>query len=221
MVIKSFPDPRTTDETGLVALGGDLEPESLILAYSQGIFPWPVEDLPLPWFCPLKRGILDFKKLHLPRSLIRAKNKKPYRFTIDAAFDSVIKACATIPRIGPDGKPAGTWITEEMIEAYRRLHRLGIAHSCEAWDGDQLVGGLYGVAVKGNFAGESMFHRADNASKLALLHLIDHLSQRGIDWIDIQMVTPHLELLGAQEISRARFLKRLAETQAEDRVLFP
>jgi len=211
MVIREFPNPELTTEEGILALGGDLEPESLILAYSQGIFPWPIEGYPLTWFCPPRRAILEFDRLHIPRSLAKAIRQTQFRFTLDHAFDQVIRACAATPR---PGQP-GTWITAEMIEAYCELHRLGHAHSAEVWEGSELVGGVYGVDASGVFAGESMFHQRPNASKFALLHLIEHLAAQGASWIDIQTVTPHMEALGAREIPRRKFLRLLSETQTQ------
>jgi len=201
---------------GIVALGGDLHVESLLLAYRSGIFPWPMEGLPLTWVCPPMRAILDFSELHIPRSLARERARTSLTFTIDRDFPTVIAACASVYR--PD--QPGTWITHGMLHAYRRFHEHGYAHSVEVWDGDELVGGLYGVAVDGAYAGESMFHRRPNASKLALLFLIDHLRSQGLDWIDIQVMTPHMEVLGAREIPRNQFLARLADTHRRDLVLF-
>jgi len=198
-------------------MGGDLHPESLLLAYREGIFPWPVDGLPLLWFSPPARGILDFAALHVPRSLARAQRQSPLHFSFDRAFSAVIRACAGTPRPGQ----AGTWITPAIEAAYGRLHRLGIAHSVEAWDGGELVGGAYGVDVDGAFAAESMFYRQPNASKLALLYLIEHLRGRGLDWLDIQIVTPHLARLGAQAMPRDDFLLRLQRTRARGLVLFP
>jgi leucyl/phenylalanyl-tRNA--protein transferase len=161
--------------------------------------------------------VLDFRDLHLPRSLRRARGQTALRLTLDAAFPDVIRACAATPR--PDQE--GTWITPAIESAYVRLHRLGVAHSAEAWAGDRLVGGVYGVDVGGAFAAESMFYHHPNASKLALLHLIDHLRSRGLDWLDIQVLTPHLARLGAHEIDRDVFLQRLATTLDRGLVLFP
>lgn len=216
MAVLRFPDPRDADEHGVVAVGGDLEPESLQLAYRQGIFPWPVEGLPLLWFCPAERGILEYKDLHLSRSLVYARRRATVRCTIDAAFGQVIRCCAAVPRAGQDG----TWITPEIIAAYTRLHELGIAHSVEAWEGARLVGGVYGVDVDGAFAAESMFHLQPNASKFALCHLVEHLHSRGLDWLDIQVLTPHLARMGAKAIARSAFLAKLARTRARGRVLF-
>jgi leucyl/phenylalanyl-tRNA--protein transferase len=201
----------------IVAVGGDLDPGTLLLAYRNGVFPWPVEGLPLLWFCPRERAILELDALHVSRSLARERRRTTLRFTTDAAFEDVIRGCALAPRPGQDA----TWITADIVAAYIRLHRLGVAHSVEAWRGDALVGGLYGVEVDGAFAAESMFHREPNASKLALLHLLDHVAARGLDWIDIQVMTPHLEHLGARPIPRAEFLGRLTRTRARGLRLFP
>jgi leucyl/phenylalanyl-tRNA--protein transferase len=216
MPVRRFPDPRTAAIDGIVAIGGDLHPETLLLAYRQGIFPWPMQGLPLTWMCPEERAVLEFDALHIPRSLAQTRRKSPFRFTIDKAFPEVIAACARAKR--PD--QPGTWITGPMMRAYVRFHELGHAHSVEAWEGDELVGGLYGVDVDGLFAGESMFRLRPNASKLALLHLIDHLRERGAEWIDIQIMTPHFELLGARNIPRDQFLVRLAEARERGIKLF-
>lgn len=213
MTITRFPDPETADSSGLLALGGDLEPESLLLAYRSGIFPWPIEDCPLAWFSPPRRGILEFARLHIPRSLAKTLKKAAFTLTIDQSFEAVIRACAETHGRGKGagaGEP-GTWITPEMITAYCELHRLGHAHSVEAWRERELVGGIYGVDCGGAFAAESMFHRESGASMAALLHLCTHLESRGAEWIDIQMVTPHMKIMGARAIPRARFLRRLGE----------
>lgn len=193
----------------IVAVGGDLEPETLVYAYGRGVFPWPAEGLPLLWYCPQERAIVELDRVHVGRSLARARRRSHLRFTIDAAFGEVIRACAHAPREGQ----SGTWITPAMIRAYTRLHERGTAHSVEAWEGDALVGGAYGVDAGGAFAAESMFHRRPDASKLALLHLFDHLRARGLAWIDIQVMTPHMERLGATTVPRAEFLQRLAATR--------
>lgn len=204
-----FPDPRCASPEGIVAFGADLRPATLLGAYRQGIFPWPIEGYPLPWFCPGKRAILEFERMHIPRSLARERRKSQWRLSIDEDFAGVIELCANVAREGE----AGTWITDGMIAAYLRLHRLGFAHSVEVWDGVRLIGGLYGVDADGSFAGESMFHRAPNASKFALLHLVEHLAARGATWIDIQTLTPHMETFGAREISRDEFLDLLLATR--------
>lgn len=200
----------------IVGVGGRLDPETLVRAYRRGIFPWPVEGLPLLWFCPRERAILEFARVHVGRSLARARRRSTLRCTVDAGFGAVIRACADTPRPGQDG----TWITEEIVAAYTRLHELGIAHSAEAWRGPDLVAGIYGVAIDGAFAAESMFHRESDASKLVLLHLVDHLATAGLDWIDIQVMTPHLERLGAHVVSRGQFLGRLTRTRARGLKLF-
>ena len=200
----------------IVAAGGDLAPATLLRAYRSGIFPWPVEGLPLLWFCPHERAILDFAEVHVGRRLARTRRRSALRFTVDAAFPDVILGCAEAPRPGQDA----TWITPEIRAAYVRLHHLGFAHSVEAWHDDHLVAGVYGVDADGAFAAESMFHRETDASKLALLHLVDHLRARGLDWLDVQVMTPHLERLGARTIPRGAFLARLAATRARRLQLF-
>jgi leucyl/phenylalanyl-tRNA--protein transferase len=200
----------SVDVGDIVAVGGDFKPATLISAYRRGIFPWPIDGLPLlPWFCPKRRAVVDFDELHVPRSLARMRRRLPLRFTIDAAFERVIRHCATVPR-GDDG----TWITPAVIAGYTTLHKLGHAHSVEAWEDDELVGGVYGVDGDGYFSAESMFHLRSYASKLALLHLFDHLKSRGLTWVDIQVVTPHMEGLGAKEITRKDFLKRIEDARA-------
>lgn len=215
----SWAAPDPTDELGLVALDYRLSPERLISAYQRGIFPWPdgTPFNPIPWVCPPHRAVLEFSALHLPKNLRRARRALAHlSFTIDRAFEPVIRACASVPRPGQ----VGTWITPPMITAYVELHRRGYAHSVEAWDGSNLVGGLYGVTAGGVFTGESMFHRITDVSKLCVLHLIEHLRSRGATWIDIQQLTPHFALLGAREIPRQQFLEMLAAEQRERRVLF-
>jgi len=199
-----------------VAVGGQPEPEFLVEAYRRGIFPWPVEGYPLLWFCPPERAVLEFERLHIPRSLARERRRTKLTFTVDRAFERVIRACATARRAHEEG----TWITPAMIRGYTKLHRLGRAHSVEAWEGGELVGGVYGVDAGGAFAGESMFHLRPNASKLALLSLVEHLGGRGLDWLDVQVMTPHVEALGARLIPRDEFLDKLARTLARGLRLF-
>ena len=202
-----FVPPRLAGEADIVGIGGPLTPEALLDAYRQGIFPWPMAGYPLLWFCPTRRAVLDLDCLHISRRLARIRRRCGLRFTFDQAFDAVISACRQAPRPGQNG----TWITPEMQRAYQGLHRLGHAHSAEAWDETgTLVGGLYGVCTNGYFSGESMFHHVPNASKLALLFLLDHLAAHGICWLDCQTMTPHTEALGAREISRDEFLDRIA-----------
>lgn len=215
-----WPPLDPANDFGLIALDRDLSPDRLISAYQHGIFPWPDSQLAdaIPWVCPPRRAILEFDALHVPRTLLRSQRALAgLRFTTDAAFEAVIQACAIAPRAGQ----RGTWITPAMIAAYTALHRRGQAHSVEAWAGDELVGGLYGVTAGGVFAGESMFHRINDASKLCVLHLIGHLRNRGATWIDIQQLTGHFARLGAREISREEFLARLTAEQRARRVLFP
>ncbi len=218
-----FPDPQTHDfpewvqvgdylyhAVDVVAFGTPLTPETVAEAYKKGIFPWYMRRVPLPWYCPEQRAILEFDELHIPRSLKRAQQKAPFTFTIDKDFRSVIESCSQAKR--PD--QGGTWITAEFIDVYCELHERGMAHSVEAWNGDgKLVGGLYGIDGGGVFCGESMFYKEPNASKLSLLFLIDHMRSRGATWLDAQVMTPHMEALGAREIDRSDFLVRLEKTQ--------
>jgi leucyl/phenylalanyl-tRNA--protein transferase len=216
MVESRFPDPREATEDGVVAVGGRPEPALLAEAYARGIFPWPVDGYPLLWFSPPERGLLFFEELHVPRSLARERRRTRLTFTIDRAFERVIRACAEVER----AHERGTWIKPWMIRGYCEFHRLGRAHSVEAWEGEELVGGVYGVDAGGAFAGESMFHLRPNASKLALLHLIEHLRARGLHWLDTQVLTPHMEALGARLVPREEFLRLLAETQTRGLRLF-
>jgi leucyl/phenylalanyl-tRNA---protein transferase len=211
-----FIDPDDATYEGILAFGGKLSTTNLLRAYRQGIFPWPIDGYPIPWFCPEKRAILEFEKLHIPRRLERVRRLNNFHFTIDQAFNDVIEGCASVAR----KDQSGTWITPEMIAAYCTLHLEGFAHSVEVWENVTLVGGLYGVDAGGAFAGESMFSLRSNASKLGLLFLIDHLKQRGLDWLDVQVMTPHIEALGAHEISRTGFLEKLSLTQKRKLVLF-
>jgi leucyl/phenylalanyl-tRNA--protein transferase len=201
-----FPPPGLADPDGLLAVGGDLRPERLLLAYSSGIFPWPTEDFPLLWHSPDPRFVLLGNQLHLPRSLAKAMRRGRYRITIDRAFDEVIARCAKKRRPGQNG----TWITDEMVEAYRELHRLGFAHSSEAWEGETLVGGLYGVSLGAAFFGESMFAEQPDASKTAFVRLVQQLDRWGIHLIDAQVHTAHLQRFGAQHWPRERYLRALA-----------
>lgn len=184
--------------------------ENLRAAYQHGIFPWHMEDVPLPWYCPETRAILDFADLHVSRSLAKARRQTSLRFTVDKAFREVMEACAASYRPGQ----GGTWITNEFIETYIQLHREGMAHSAEAWNAaGELVGGIYGVDAGGVFCGESMFFVEPNASKMALLFLIDRMREKGATWMDIQVMTPHMRALGAKEIDRREFLDKLRSTQ--------
>jgi leucyl/phenylalanyl-tRNA--protein transferase len=210
-----FPDPRYAPGD-VIAIGDDLRVETLREAYRKGIFPWPSDDMPLPWFSPRRRAVLVFDELHVGRSLQKARRRNEVSFTIDRDFPAVIRACSDVERSDQDG----TWISGPMITAYTRLHDAGDAHSVEVWLGEELVGGLYGVDAGGVFTGESMFHKRPDASKLALLFLIDHLRSRGASFLDCQVMTPHMEALGARLITRARFLDLLAEAQAKGLSIF-
>ena len=211
-----FPDPRGA-RGDIIAIGEDLSIETLREAYRHGIFPWPHDELPLPWFSPRRRAVIVFDELHVGRTLRKSMRRADFTFTIDKAFDAVIRACAMTPR----AEGEGTWIGPDIIRAYSRLHREGDAHSVEVWKGDALVGGLYGIDAGGLFTGESMFHLRADASKLALLHLIEHLRERGAKWLDIQIMTPHMRALGAREIPRAQFLDLLEQVQSRQLQLFP
>lgn len=202
-----FPDPHTADHQGLLAVGGDLQGSTLIDAYTQGIFPWYSEGQPLLWFCPDPRFVLPINEFHVGRSLRKTLRKRRFEIRLDTAFEQVIRACAVAPRPGQDG----TWITEDMIRAYCRLHAVGLAHSAEAWLDGELVGGVYGLGLGKLFAGESMFAKVPDASKVAFVWLVRHLEAQGYELIDCQMKTPHLARFNARDIPRRDFLGRLPE----------
>lgn len=210
-----FPDPRSV-RGDIIALGADPSVDTLRDAYRHGIFPWPHEGLPLPWFSPRRRAVVFFDEVHVGRSLRKAQRRAPFTFTIDRDFAAVIRACAAAERPDQDG----TWIGADFIAAYSRLHESGDAHSVEVWNDGELVGGVYGVDSGGIFTGESMFHRAPDASKLALLFLIEHLQSRGAALFDCQVMTPHMAALGAREIPRSRFLDLLSDAQRSGIRLF-
>lgn len=197
-----FPDPELANAEGLVALGGRLSVKRLVEAYGRGVFPWSVE--PVTWWSPDPRAIIDLDNLHVSRSLQRVLRQDVFTTTTDKAFRKVIEACARAVR--SDGS---TWISSGFIEAYCRLHKSGHAHSVECWQGKKLVGGIYGVSVGGLFAGESMFRNVSNASKVALVRLVEHLKEQGFKLFDIQMLTPVTQAMGAMEIPRAEYLIRL------------
>lgn len=200
-----FPSPEFAEDDGLLAVGGDLSPERLIMAYSQGIFPWFSGGDPILWWSPAPRLVLFPEEFHLPRRLARTLRSNTFTVTADTAFAAVIAACATAS--GRDTQ--GTWITTEMQQAYCTLHQFGFAHSVECWLEEQLVGGLYGVCLDRIFFGESMFSRATNASKVALAILVQMARQRSIALIDCQMTTEHLLRFGARELSREAFQAQL------------
>ena len=196
-----FPDPNLAED-GLLAVGGDLSLERLLLAYSSGIFPWYSAGEPIMWWSPDPRTVITPESLHVSRSLERTLRRGTFRVTFDTAFPEVIRACASIPRRHEDG----TWITSAMIRAYTALHEAGFAHSIECWQGDTLAGGLYGISLGGCFFGESMFSRVPDASKVALVSLVRHLTEYDIDLLDCQLTTAHLLSLGAYEVPRDYFL---------------
>jgi len=230
MKLINFPNPRRHEFTewvsfgeyfynarDIIGFGGEMSVGNLRNAYRNGIFPWAIDGLPLPWFCPERRAVLEFAELHIPKSLKKEWKKTDYTFTIDKNFRMVVENCSRIAR----AHESGTWITKDFIDGYTKLHEAGDAHSVEVWNraGD-LIGGLYGVDAGGVFCGESMFFVKSNASKFALLFLIEHLKERGAAWLDVQVMTPHFEVLGAKEINREKFLDKLAETQTKNLRLF-
>jgi len=205
-----FPDPRRANAEGLVAVGGDLSTARVVLAYRSGIFPWTVN--PITWWSPDPRAIFELDQFHVPRSLAKVIRQRSFEVTYDRAFRRVMEGCAA-----PSPGRHSSWITPEFLAAYTRLHAQGHAHSVECWQGNELAGGIYGVSVGGLFAGESMFHRVTNASKVALYHLVGRLRERKFVLFDIQMVTPATQGLGAVEIPRVEYLKRLAVAVELDR----
>jgi leucyl/phenylalanyl-tRNA--protein transferase len=200
-----FPDPARAEADGLLAVGGDLSPRRLLAAYAAGIFPWYSDGSPILWWSPDPRLVLEPERLHVPRSLERTMRRGRYEVRADSDFARVIRACAATRRPGQDG----TWLTAEMIDAYEELHRLGYAHSFEAWDGDGLAGGLYGVSLGAAFFGESMFAVRGDASKVAFVRAVRWLAGRGVRLVDCQVTTEHLVRFGARELPRAEFLARL------------
>ena len=205
----AFPDPRRFDGEGLVAVGGDLSPERLVAAYASGVFPWYDEGYLPMWWSPDPRGVLAASDLHVSRSLAKVLRRGDYRLTWNRDFRAVMTACGA-------QRAGGTWIFDEMLEAYCELYRRGRAHSLEVWRGDELVGGTYGVQAGGLFAAESMFHRRTDMSKVALVALVRSLSRVGVSWIDVQFVTDHLHSLGARRVSRADYLTRLEFARSAD-----
>ena len=202
-----FPDPSLADEDGLLAVGGDLSPQRLLMAYGRGIFPWYSENAPILWWSPDPRLILEPSRVHVPKRLERILRQGVFRFTLDTAFERVIAGCAQTPRRGA----CGTWIVPEMLAAYCRLHELGFAHSIEVWSGGTLVGGLYGVALGGAFFGESMFYNEPDASKAGFVTLIRALDRAGFILFDCQQTTAHMLRFGGFEVSRDDFLSRLEQ----------
>jgi leucyl/phenylalanyl-tRNA--protein transferase len=206
-----FPSVAQADDDGLLAVGGDLRPERLVLAYSLGIFPW-YSRAPILWYSPDPRMVLLAAELKVSRSLAKTLRKDPYRISFDSAFERVIEACAKAKRPGQ----RGTWITAAMRDAYVELFRRGLAHSAEAWLGERLAGGLYGVSLGGAFFGESMFTREPDASKVAFVRLVELLAAWKIDLIDCQVHTEHLERFGAREWPRRAYLAALRSALAAE-----
>lgn len=200
-----FPEPESSERHGLVALGGDLSTERLLLAYKKGIFPWFSDDEPILWWSPLQRMILFFDELKISKSMRQVIRNGNYRVTFNTAFKEVISNCQKMPRSGQDG----TWITSDMEEAYVELHRLGYAKSVEVWEDDELIGGLYGIDMNPIFCGESMFSKRSNASKIAFFALAAHLQSQNYSLLDCQVYNDHLASLGCREIPRNEFLKLL------------
>lgn len=198
----AFPNPNLalSEPNGLLAVGGDLSPQRLLNAYSNGIFPWYSEGDPLLWWSPDPRTVIPTGQLRVNKTLRKFIKKSPYHVTINTQFERVINLCADAPFRDDE-----TWILDDMVLAYNALHKLGYAHSIEVWDGERLVGGLYGVAINGLFSGESMFYLSENASKVALIALRNHLASQGIRFIDCQLQNPFLESMGAIEISRDEY----------------
>lgn len=196
-----FPNPEDVDDEGLLAVGGDLSPARLLAAYEQGIFPWYDDGAPPLWWSPNPRMVIEPAAVHTSRSLRRVLTRKRFQVTWNRAFDSVMRECGD--------RRGGTWILPEMIDAYVELHRLGHAHSIEVWKDGALVGGLYGVQRGALFAAESMFHRCTDASKVALVYAATSVFAAGVALFDVQLWTPHLESMGAVEIPRSEYLKRV------------
>ena len=198
----NFPDPSLADPDGLLAVGGNLEPETLLSAYQQGIFPWFDEDTPILWWSPDPRAILEFENLYISKRLARTIRTNKFQVTFNQDFDAVVKGCTYQPE-------EGTWITPEVANAYGEFHRRGHAHSVEVWQQGVLVGGLYGVAIGGLFAGESMFSTVSDASKIALVALVSRLKGKGYQLFDLQIINEHTSMMGATEIPRDDYLARV------------
>jgi leucyl/phenylalanyl-tRNA--protein transferase len=202
MTILAFPPTGQANPDGLLAVGGDLEVESLLLAYSSGIFPWPFDNKTLAWYSPPQRAVLFLDEVHISRSTRKFIKKSGLKVSKNTDFTSVITECAKLQNRGEQN---GTWITRRMIAGYSELHKVGFCHSYASYKEGKLVGGLYGVQIKKMFAGESMFYRENGASKVALIHLIDDLRKQEVRWLDCQVITPLFKSFGAKEVSRADF----------------
>jgi leucyl/phenylalanyl-tRNA--protein transferase len=218
MAIVRFPDVSDADEDGLLAFGGDLDVESLVLAYSSGIFPWPYDEVTLAWFAPPERAVIFLDEFHVASRLVRRLKQHPFELKIDTNFREVMMKCAELKNRGTQ---AGTWITDGMVEAYSRLFAQGLCHSFEAYQDGVLVGGIYGVQLGAYFAAESSFFRVSNASKAAMCHLVDYLRASGITWFDCQVLTAFSQSFGAREIPRAEFMAMLNEALDTSALLSP
>lgn len=196
-------DPHQGEPEGLIGVGGDLSPGMLLRAYSEGVFPWFSAGDPVLWWSPDPRAVIELEHLHIPRRLARTLRSEKFSVSVNRCFERVMRACG-------DTRPEGTWVTEDMVAGYVALHKAGFAHSLEVWQGDVLAGGIYGVAIGGLFAGESMFHVVSDASKVALVKLVDRLNERGFVLFDVQMTTAHTERFGARNIPRDQYLRRVA-----------
>jgi leucyl/phenylalanyl-tRNA---protein transferase len=209
MVIKRFPPVESADEHGLLAIGGDLAPESVLLAYASGIFPWPVDGETLAWFAPPERAVVFLDEFHVPRRLKRSLKQTPFTGKRDTNFEGVMQRCAEVIN---RGEQDGTWIIPDMVAAYAKLFELGHCHSFEAYLGEELVGGIYGIQIGRFFAAESSFFRVSDASKFAMCSMVNYLRERDISWFDCQVLTPFSESFGAREIPRSDYMKLLAES---------
>ena len=205
----NFPNPSLADPEGLLAVGGNLEPETLLSAYQQGIFPWFDEDTPILWWSPDPRAILEFDNLYISKRLARTIRTNKFQVTFNQDFNAVVKGCTYRPE-------EGTWITPEVANAYGEFHRRGHAHSVEVWQQGVLVGGLYGVAIGGLFAGESMFSTVSDASKIALVALVSRLKEKGYQLFDLQIINEHTATMGATEIPRGDYLARVKTAIKKD-----
>ena len=207
--IDIFPDIELAldEPNGLLAVGGDLSPQRLLAAYKNGIFPWFSDDQPILWWSPNPRSVLKLDDFKISKSLKKTLSKKTFQVTMDTAFNDVISECASMRKDG-----FGTWITNDMLDAYKELHKLGYAHSVECWHEQKLVGGLYGLSIGHAFFGESMFTRKTDASKVAIAYLVQQLKQWQFDFIDAQVSSNHITSLGAKDISRRQFLSELQQT---------
>jgi leucyl/phenylalanyl-tRNA--protein transferase len=207
MVIKRFPPVDSADEHGLIAIGGDLEPESVLLAYQSGIFPWPIDEETLAWFAPPQRAVIFLKEFYVSRRLRRTLKRSQFTTKRDNDFQTVILRCAEMKN---RGEQDGTWITQDIVSAYTRLHTMGFTHSFETYLDGELVGGLYGIQIGRFFAAESSFFRVPDASKVAMCAMVEYLRSEEIPWFDCQVLTPFSEGFGAREVPRSDYMRLLA-----------